>query len=99
MRQTSDPETLVIHQKIDAGQQPKNFSNITTTAEAFNYIKSLHIYYEIFCTSQSFKCVTGVLIVTVTVVAMVVVVMMVIVIIIIIIREGNNNNNNNNNRT
>jgi hypothetical protein len=34
MGQTSDPETLVIHQKMTPGNNPEDF---TTTAEAFNY--------------------------------------------------------------
>jgi hypothetical protein len=39
MEQTSDPETLVIHQKLTPGNNPKKIlSNITTPAEAFNYI-------------------------------------------------------------
>jgi hypothetical protein len=38
MGQTSDPETLAIHQKLTPGKNPKILSNITTTAESFNYI-------------------------------------------------------------
>jgi hypothetical protein len=37
MGQTSDPETLVIHQKQRRVTTQKILSNIMTTAEAFNY--------------------------------------------------------------
>jgi hypothetical protein len=36
MGQTSDPETLVIHQKMTPDNNPEDLSNITTMAEAFN---------------------------------------------------------------
>jgi hypothetical protein len=46
MGQTSVPETLVIHQKWRRVTTQEILSNITTTAEAFNYVVSfLFLFY------------------------------------------------------
>jgi hypothetical protein len=58
MGQTSDPKTLVIKQKLTPVNDPKKIlSNITTMAEAFNYMK---LQVPVSCQRRElyYKCIT-----------------------------------------
>jgi hypothetical protein len=54
MEQTSDPETLVIHQKLTPGNNPKNFK------QHYDHGGSLQLHIHPCCRKKELKLPTGV---------------------------------------